>query len=470
MKYLCAIFGHRLALRLYVYQAALFMSIFAGSILIGRYVVQPGVRSERREEMLWLAQSLLVSARDPARAHEQIVNIAGRFGVSATMFGADGRVVEQHGTNQAAPLTTEALTRLLREGAVPASPESLAVADMQEGKLIGYVVIGMQRVTPWVNRASSLIAFFLIALAIGSVPLARTIARPLERLAKVTRDFGLGDLRVRAPVERRDEIGDLARTFNQMADRVEALRRTEKELLANVSHELRTPLARIRVVLELATEEDSAVGRRYFTEIAEDLGEIEVLLGDIITAAQLDLANERCANPYPPLRRLPVELRPLLIGLTQRFAEQHEGRIFECAIDDDAMISVDRVMFKHALLNLLDNAHKYSPIDRAIELRLSSDAKDNRVVIAVIDHGQGISPADLPHVFSPFFRADRSRARGTGGVGLGLTLARRIVEAHGGLIAINSRIGEGTKVTVSLPLDSPREARCFGALDGYQLS
>jgi signal transduction histidine kinase len=348
------------------------------------------------------------------------------------------------------------LGRATEEDPLALSVNSFALAALPDGRLAAYAIVS------WHTWAGGRVMWFLVVLAalgISSVPLARTIARPLERLAKVTRDFGLGDLRARAESDRRDEIGDLARAFNQMADRVERLRRAEKELLANVSHELRTPLARIRVVLELACEEDATVAKRYLTEIAEDLNELEQLLGDIITAAQLDLANERSENPYPPLRRVPVSLRPLLEAMARRFAEQRDGRAVECTIEDDVTIAVDRVMLKHALLNLLDNAHKYSPSDRPIELRVARPKEGAKVVITVKDHGQGVHPEDLAHVFTPFFRADRSRARATGGVGLGLTLARRIVEAHGGTIHMESNIGEGTAVVITLPLDASVDRR-----------
>jgi signal transduction histidine kinase len=126
----------------------------------------------------------------------------------------------------------------------------------------------------------------------------------------------------------------------------------------------------------------------------------------------------------------------------------------------DTTVSVDRVMFKHALSNVLDNAHKYSPVERPIDvaLRLDDSADGPTAVVDVCDHGQGIDPADVPHVFTAFFRADRSRARGTGGVGLGLTLARRIVEAHAGTIELNSRPGEGTTVSIKLPVLAPAAA------------
>jgi signal transduction histidine kinase len=429
------------------------LAIFAAAHI----VLDPATRSERVQG-IWMAQKLLDASDDPDRLQREVAAIRDRMSIRVTLFASDGRILASSASSPPGPLSPDTLGRATKEGPMALSATSFALASLQEGRPGAYAIVSWHG---WMQPRAIFLIVFLVALGISSIPLARTIAKPLERLAKVTHDFGLGDLRARANTDRHDEIGDLARAFNQMADRVETLRRTEKELLANVSHELRTPLARIRVVLELACEEDAPVAKRYLTEITDDLNEIEQLLGDIITAAQLDLANERSENPYPPLRPVPVPLRPLLEAMARRFAEQHDGRAVECKIEDELTVSVDRVMLKHALANLLDNAHKYSPAGRSIELRVARDGRE--AVLVVKDHGQGVDAEDLAQVFTPFFRADQSRARGTGGVGLGLTLAQRIVEAHEGTIRMESRIGEGTAVIIRLPvLDASREEAADG--------
>ncbi len=313
---------------------------------------------------------------------------------------------------------------------------------------------------PWIAwRAAQAFGVVLVLLGLGSIPLARHLARPVEQLAEVTRAFGLGDLGARAEVHRSDELGQLARAFNQMADRVETLRRAEKELLANVSHELRTPLARIRVVVELASEEEPELAKQRLADIGEDLTEVEQVLGNIIEAARLDLTKERADGPFPPVRRTPLVLHPLLDNLVKRFRDQHPTRRLEASVDRTITLNVDRVMFKHLVSNLLENADKYSPAERPIELQVARSPDGREVLVAVTDHGEGIRPEDVPHVFTPFFRADRSRARGTGGVGLGLTLVKRIVDAHGGRIALTSRVDHGTVVTVAIPFQVADGAR-----------
>jgi signal transduction histidine kinase len=368
-----------------------------------------------------------------------------------TIYAADGHALAHTGEAPAPPLDASATTRLEHEASITLSPGTYAVGAIDGNRLVAYAIVTWAGSQPSAADAAVILVAVLLAVGLGSIPFAHSIARPLERLSKVTREFGLGNLTARARIERDDEIGDVSRAFNQMADRVETLRRAEKELLANVSHELRTPLARIRVVVELGAEEDPAAAKRYLADIAEDLTEVEQILGDIIATARLDLANGRANDPYPPLRITPLPMRALLDSLVRKFREQYPDRTLECAFENiDVTIACDRVMLKHAIGNLLDNAHKYSPAHEPIVLQVRAADNGSEVRISVTDHGVGIDPADALHVFRPFFRADRSRSRKTGGVGLGLTLARRIVEAHGGTIELRPSDEGGTTVTVVL--------------------
>jgi two-component system OmpR family sensor kinase len=274
----------------------------------------------------------------------------------------------------------------------------------------------------------------------------------VERLTRAVRAFGLGDLSSRARVRTRGEVGELARAFDEMAERIEALVRSEKELLANVSHELRTPLARIRVALELAAEGDLERARRFLGEIGADLAELDRLVEDVLAAARLDLA----ASAELPLRRAALDLATVAEAAATRFRASRPDRKLEVELAPSLpTLSGDAALLRRLVDNLLDNAGKYSeppaPVILAVRVR------EGAVELEVRDRGIGIAAEDLPRLFTPFFRTDRSRARGSGGVGLGLALARRIAEAHGGRIAIASREGEGTTVTVVLPVPVPPE-------------
>ncbi|MFT3773362.1 MAG: HAMP domain-containing sensor histidine kinase [Minicystis sp.] len=298
----------------------------------------------------------------------------------------------------------------------------------------------------------AILAIALFVVGVVSLLLSRSLARPLGRLSGAARAFGGGKLDARAGLARADEIGDVAAAFDEMAERITTLLRAEKELLANVSHELRTPLARIRVALEIAEEGDAETARQALGDIAQDLGELERLISDVLTAARLDLGEGPMGSGIPPLRREHLDVAGMLEHAAARFRSAHPERTLVVAIAPDLpAVDGDPVLLRRVIDNLLENAHKYSPkADSDVELRAARGATSIR--IEVRDRGIGIAPEDLPHVFRPFFRADRSRTRKTGGLGLGLALARRIVEAHEGTIAIESTAGEGTRAVVCLPV------------------
>ena len=298
-----------------------------------------------------------------------------------------------------------------------------------------------------------LLTFFfsgLVILGVGSLLTARWILRPLDALSKAARALGDGDLRARTGLSRDDELGDVARAFDDMAERVQKLLVAERELLANVSHELRTPLARIRVALDIAGEGDAEAGRISMTEIGVDLGELESLIDDILTTARLEASVAAPRSTFA-LHFQDTAPEVLCTRAADRLRGMHPRRPLDVTVAQGLpAVRVDPVLFRRVLDNLLENAHKYSPdLTRPIHLR--ADREGDKVLFEVKDEGMGIREEDLPHVFTAFFRGERSRSRGTGGVGLGLTLAKRIVEAHGGTIDVTSAPSDGTRVVVKLP-------------------
>jgi two-component system OmpR family sensor kinase len=305
---------------------------------------------------------------------------------------------------------------------------------------------------PLLTPGNTLFVGGLVILVIGSFLTARGIVRPLRELADVARALGEGNLRVRTGLRRADEIGDVARAFNDMGARIERLRLAEKELLANVSHELRTPLTRIRVALDIAGEANPEVLRSSLAEIGIDLSELESLVEDIFTATRLDIQQGTSREAHLELHVEETSALVVCDSAADRFRARHPARPFAVEADEDLpMIEVDPVLFRRMLDNLLENAHKYSPDpESAITLR-AAGCPDGSIAFVVEDHGMGIAEGDLPRLFEPFFRADRTRARGTGGVGLGLSLAKRIVEAHGGTIRVESVPGRGSNFRASVP-------------------
>ncbi len=380
---------------------------------------------------------------DPSR-------LAGSLSRAREAFGADMTVYQGErvlATNVEPPLPPlpESQRERLAAGPFHLRGQHLGFAAPLGGPGTYLLVAGAWR--PFLPaRAAGYVGAVLLALALASIPLARAIAAPLERLTGAARRLGAGDLSVRVGFGGRGEVGELARAFDEMAERVERLVRAERELLANVSHELRTPLSRIKVALELAAQGDHEASRRYLAEIGADLEELERLVEDVLTAARLESGRAEAL----PLSRERFPAAELMERSAERFRAAWPDRRLEVRIDGPLPdLESDPALLRRALDNLLDNARKYSEAGEPVWL--SARAEGGSLLLEVRDLGIGIDPQDLPRLFTPFFRTDRSRARGTGGVGLGLALAKRIAEAHGGTIEVESQPGKGTRVLLRVP-------------------
>jgi signal transduction histidine kinase len=398
---------------------------------------------EPEKIVAYLASRVDERLGDRARLDADLRELREGLGLDTTVFDPAGKVVTATGV--AAPPLSAAQVAGLADGPSHVGGRGFVfAARLPSGE--GYLVLGPGPHAPPYGRWALFATAVLLVLAVGSYPTARSIASPLERLTAVAGRLGEGDLSVRTGLRARGEVGDLARAFDDMAERLERLVRAERELLANVSHELRTPLSRIRVALELAAEGDHEKARRYLSEIGDDLAELDGLVEEILTAARLTGAGPNGL----PVHRAPIALTELVADLAARFRAADPGRQLTVEVGEGLPpVEADAPLLRRLLENLLDNARKYSEPDAPVTLAARAEAAG--VAIEVRDRGIGIEAADLPRLFTPFFRTDRSRARGTGGVGLGLTLAKRIAEAHGGTIAVSSAPGEGTTVRVVLP-------------------
>ncbi|HUJ27040.1 MAG TPA: HAMP domain-containing sensor histidine kinase [Myxococcales bacterium] len=272
------------------------------------------------------------------------------------------------------------------------------------------------------------------------IPLSRSITRPLEKLTGAVQKYGKGDLSQRSGLgELHDEVGQLARSFDEMADRIQAARKAEKELLANVSHELRTPLARMKVALELIDTPDESLRRRV-ASVGEEVDELDRLIADVLTATRLDLAAL-------PLHKIRLPLAALLEKSRQRALALDPALQIDVQADPALAVEADEALLSRAVDNLLDNARKYgdgSPVE------VAARRDGGQAIIAVRDRGPGIPAAELEHVFDPFFRGEAVRGRASG-FGLGLSLARRVAEAHGGTAIAQNADGGGARIELRLP-------------------
>lgn len=434
----------KLAFRIYFFSLVQFVMVNAGMFLILTQSGPPPMPFTNTVN--FIAATISETGGDRAAVAGVVARLRSSLRCSVAIYDQDDRLIS-HDPLMPAPDTRAQL--------VPPAPALVVPVPMPGGKTWSLVFLA----APPISKPPvfwSWLALIVVGVAAFSLLIARTLVRPLARLATAAHEFGSGKLDARVQLERSDELGQVGTAFDRMADRVTHALRVEKELLANVSHELRTPLQRIHIAIELAAEGDATTARESLNDIAEDLGELERIVEDVLTATRLSLSEGAiysAGTASPPIRRAPVDLRTLLEKSATRFRLAHATRRLRVNIADDLPpLAADSVLIRRVVDNLLDNANKYTD-DATADIGLVAGSAPGKAFIEVRDHGVGIAGEDLARVFEPFFRADRSRTRTTGGLGLGLTLARRIVEGHGGTLTIESAVGAGTTARVELPIE-----------------
>jgi two-component system sensor histidine kinase CpxA len=281
----------------------------------------------------------------------------------------------------------------------------------------------------------------LLAIAILCWPLAVNIGAPLRLLAEAVDRFGQGDLSTRLRFQRRDEIGNLATSFDRMADRIETLLVAERRLLQDVSHELRSPLARLSFATELARtapDRDAAMDR-----IKKEISRLSEVVATLIEVTR----NEGD----------PSTVRPGTFALDELVRQVVEDCRLESGGDDSRIrllkadslnISGNREVMRRAIENVVRNAIYYSPPESGVEVSLDSRSEGARIFVR--DYGPGVPDHLLDEIFKPFFRVDDSRTGSTGGLGLGLTIASRAVHLHNGSIRAGNA-EPGLMVEIDLP-------------------
>lgn len=277
---------------------------------------------------------------------------------------------------------------------------------------------------------SAAFAVLALAVGIGAYPLVRRLTRRLERLQQRVDALGAGDLSVRVEVEGRDEVAELARSFNRAAAHIQQLVGSQRRLLANASHELRSPLARLRMAVELLGTESRPDLR---ARIEHDIAELDELIGELLLASRLEA--------QPDLRhRDAVDLLALAAEETARADVVLHG--------DSVIVSGDVRLLRRMLRNLLDNAQRYGG-GSGIEVSVSK-SPDGNAALDVCDRGPGVAPEERERIFEPFYRPAGAR-ESDGGVGIGLSLVRQIARHHGGDVECRPRDGGGSCFTVRLP-------------------
>jgi two-component system, OmpR family, sensor kinase len=286
--------------------------------------------------------------------------------------------------------------------------------------------------------------WILLVVVLLGYSLAVHLARPLLSLRSAVDRFGRGELSTRIGWNRKDEIGELARAFDLMADRIETLMSAERRLLQDVSHELRSPLARLGFAIELArTGGDAGLS---LDRIKRDVDRLSSLVN-----ALLQLTS---AEGDPHSRNLrPVRLDELLGNLLDDCSVEADAKQCHLSLTEDGHPSVlgDAELLRRAIENVLRNAIRHAPDGTLIEVELRG--RPDLATITVRDFGTGVPDEALGSIFKPFFRVDDDRSRSSGGVGLGLSIARRAIDLHRGRIEAHNAC-PGLRVVIELPVST----------------
>ncbi|MBV8904180.1 MAG: HAMP domain-containing protein [Acidobacteriia bacterium] len=321
---------------------------------------------------------------------------------------------------------------------------SMVARAADDGRYWYFYEVGRQQVGMWFIEWDHL--FVLLAAVLLCYWLALHLTEPVRQLQKAVEQFGRGNLSARVNSRRRDELGQLARTFDRMAGRIETLLAAERRLLLDVSHELRSPLARLGVAVELARSGD-AVGRN-LDRIQKESDRLNSLVGQLpqVTRAEGDPSV---------LRREPVRVDELVQQLVDDSAI--EAQAHGCALkyerSQPVTVEGDPELLRRAVENVIRNAIRYAPRETAVEVSLGRN--NGTAILDVRDHGPGFPEEALPRIFDAFYRVDSDRARSSGGVGLGLSIARRAIELHKGVIRARNR-QPGLEVEMQLPASDIR--------------
>ncbi len=271
------------------------------------------------------------------------------------------------------------------------------------------------------------------------------ILKPLRELSSTMSEIQKGDFTHRVVLtEVKDELYDLGFIFNQMISRIESLVRIMRESLDNVAHDIRTPLTRIKVVAEDAIISNNPLSSQQALEIcAESANTISALVDQIIDISEAEAGALNLNKESVVL----AQLIQNIVELYEIVALEKEISIQMRIMPQDLHWTLDRRKIGQAIANLLDNAIKFSPPNA--QILIHAFVKNEMLTLSILDKGQGISDKDIPHVWDRLFRGDRSRS--TKGSGLGLSIVKAIVVAHGGSVFVHSTIGEGSEFSFQLP-------------------
>jgi heavy metal sensor kinase len=371
-----------------------------------------------------------------------------------TEIPQDSQLVEQALAGNSSFATIETVEgQRMRLYAVPFSPDRSDIVP--RGPSIQPAVLVIGRSTTEIEEALERLMHTLIiavpltmALAGGSgVFLAKRALKPVEHITQTAGEIEESDLSRRIKVHTEDELGRLASTLNQMIDRLEQAFSRQRQFTADASHELRTPLAVIQAESTLALQKERTASdyQASLEAISQEVTHMSAIIDKLLILARADAGKERLAFERVNLGELLHDLASDVKTLCQE-----KGIQFQLGQMENLIIKGDKASLNGMLLNLLDNAIRYTPNGGTVSVSLAREGQI--ATVAIKDTGIGIPPEHIPHIFERFYRADKARSRTEGGSGLGLAICQHIAEVHRGKIEVESQVGEGSTFSVSLPL------------------
>jgi signal transduction histidine kinase len=308
-------------------------------------------------------------------------------------------------------------------------------------------------VAPFRRLSESINRFLLLGGAVAIVValiltfvLSRRLSSPIGVLANAARRLGRGDLSQRVQFQGKGEVGELAQAFNSMAadlDHVEQLRRN---LIADVAHELRTPLSNIQGYLEAIRDRVMKPNAATIRSLNEEVALLSRLVNELQELSLAEAGELKLVYQAEDIAKL---VKQAVTSWQPQLAAKEILLSLDLP-DNLPLVNIDWQRVNQVLHNLLENAVAYT--HKGGTINVAATARGDWVEVSVSDTGEGIPAEDLPHIFERFYRVDKSRARATGGSGLGLTIAKRLVEAHGGTITVQSELGRGSRFSFTLPI------------------
>lgn len=310
------------------------------------------------------------------------------------------------------------------------------IYQLKQHEATWYFIIKPSRHVPGnLTEALPAVVVILSIIILALIIMIRWILRPIRELEKGVRAVSSGDFSYQVPVKGKDELASLSRAYNEMREKIQSMLKLKEQLLVDISHELRSPLTRLKVALEMMET------GKFQDEMKEDAEEMSTMINSL-------LDNYRLGNSLAEIDSTPVNMGEL-VGKT--ISRGSSDRTVLKPSPHDCIVPGDEKLLQRMVHNIFSNAEKYSPTGN---IMVNLERENEQCVLTVTDQGPGIDPDHIGHVFEPFYRADPSRNRETGGFGLGLSICKRIVEAHGGTITLANMEPGGLAVTVKLPIQA----------------